>query len=42
MTAVARWWPQLLIHAVHPSWMSTRMRGADALDDLRLGHDTRT
>lgn len=38
--AVARLWPDVLSNAVDPGWVPTRMGGASAPDDLRLGHLT--
>jgi len=38
--AVARLWPGTLSNAVDPGWVPTRMGGAAAPDDLRLGHLT--
>ena len=38
--AVARLWPDVYSHAVDPGWVPTRMGGAGAPDDLRLGHLT--
>jgi NAD(P)-dependent dehydrogenase (short-subunit alcohol dehydrogenase family) len=38
--AVARQWPDVLSNAVDPGWVPTRMGGAGAPDDLRLGHLT--
>jgi len=38
--AVARLWPDVLSNAVNPGWVPTRMGGAWAPDDLRLGHLT--
>jgi NAD(P)-dependent dehydrogenase (short-subunit alcohol dehydrogenase family) len=38
--AVARLWPDVLSNAVDPCWVPTRMGGASAPDDLRLGHLT--
>ncbi len=38
--AVARRWPDTLSNAVDPGWVPTRMGGAGAPDDLRLGHLT--
>lgn len=38
--ALARRWPDTLIHAVDPVWVPTRMGGAGAPDDLREGHRT--
>ncbi|MEU8637805.1 SDR family NAD(P)-dependent oxidoreductase [Amycolatopsis sp. NPDC048633] len=35
--AVARRWPQVRSNAVAPGWVPTRMGGAGAPDDLRLG-----
>ncbi|MCA4135408.1 SDR family NAD(P)-dependent oxidoreductase [Arthrobacter sp. M4] len=38
--AVARLWPDVSAYAVDPGWVPTRMGGASASDDLRLGHVT--
>ncbi|WP_044319739.1 SDR family NAD(P)-dependent oxidoreductase [Pseudomonas amygdali] len=38
--AVARRWPTVLSNAVDPGWVPTKMGGAGAPDDLRLGHLT--
>lgn len=38
--AVARLWPDVLSNAVDPGWVPTKMGGAGAPDDLRLGHVT--
>lgn len=38
--AVARRWPEVLSNAVNPGWVPTKMGGANAPDDLRLGHLT--
>lgn len=38
--AVARLWPNVLSNAVDPGWVPTKMGGAGAPDDLRLGHLT--
>ncbi|WP_455836162.1 SDR family NAD(P)-dependent oxidoreductase [Pseudarthrobacter siccitolerans] len=38
--AVARLWPDVLSNAVDPGWVPTRLGGAGAPDDLRLGHLT--
>lgn len=38
--AVARRWPEVHSNAVNPGWVPTRMGGAHAPDDLRLGHLT--
>jgi NAD(P)-dependent dehydrogenase (short-subunit alcohol dehydrogenase family) len=38
--AVARIWPDVFSNAVDPGWVPTRMGGAGAPDDLRLGHLT--
>jgi NAD(P)-dependent dehydrogenase (short-subunit alcohol dehydrogenase family) len=38
--AVARHWPDVFSNAVDPGWVPTRMGGAGAPDDLRLGHLT--
>lgn len=38
--AVARLWPDVLSNAVDPGWVPTRMGGAGAPDNLRLGHLT--
>ena len=40
--AVARRWPEVLSNAVDPGWVPTRMGGAGATDDLRLGRLTQT
>src|SRR3954449_11560802 len=37
---VAHLWPDVLVSAVDPGWVPTRMGGAGAPDDLRLGHLT--
>ena len=38
--AVARIWPDVFSNAVNPGWVPTKMGGAGAPDDLRLGHVT--
>jgi NAD(P)-dependent dehydrogenase (short-subunit alcohol dehydrogenase family) len=38
--AVARMWTDVSSNAVDPGWVPTRMGGAGAPDDLRLGHLT--
>ena len=38
--AVARIWPDVFSSAVDPGWVPTKMGGAGASDDLRLGHIT--
>jgi NAD(P)-dependent dehydrogenase (short-subunit alcohol dehydrogenase family) len=38
--AVARLWPDVISNAVDPGWVPTKMGGAGAPDDLRLGHLT--
>ncbi|MFF1383901.1 SDR family NAD(P)-dependent oxidoreductase [Arthrobacter sp. NPDC058288] len=38
--AIARLWPDVLTNSVDPGWVPTRMGGAGAPDDLRLGHLT--
>jgi NAD(P)-dependent dehydrogenase (short-subunit alcohol dehydrogenase family) len=38
--AVARIWPDVYSNAVDPGWVPTRMGGAGAPDDFRLGHLT--
>lgn len=38
--ATARLRPDVLVHAVDPGWVPTRMGGPNASDDLRLGHVT--
>ena len=38
--AVARLWPDVLSNAVEPGWVSTKMGGAGATDDLDQGHRT--
>ena len=40
MAAVARLWPDTVCSAVDPGWVPTKMGGAGAPDDLRLGHLT--
>lgn len=40
--ALARRWPAVLSNAVNPGWVPTRMGGANAPDDLQLGHVTQT
>lgn len=37
---LARRWPEVLVNAVDPGWVPTRMGGAQAPDDLVLGHRT--
>lgn len=38
--AVARLWPDVLSNAIDPGWVPTKMGGANAPDDMRLGHLT--
>ncbi|QGY33264.1 short-chain dehydrogenase (plasmid) [Pantoea cypripedii] len=38
--AVARLWPEVYSNAVDPGWVPTKMGGANAPDDLTLGHVT--
>jgi NAD(P)-dependent dehydrogenase (short-subunit alcohol dehydrogenase family) len=38
--ALARRWPDMLVSAVDPGWVPTRMGGRGAPDDLVLGHRT--
>jgi len=38
--ALARRWPEVLSNSVEPGWVATKMGGADAPDDLSLGHIT--
>ena len=38
--AVARIWTDVFSNAVDPGWVPTKMGGAGAPDDLRLGHLT--
>ena len=40
--AVARYWPDVISHAVDPGWVPTRMGGPTASDNLQLGHLTQT
>jgi NAD(P)-dependent dehydrogenase (short-subunit alcohol dehydrogenase family) len=40
--AVARRWPTVLINAVDPGWVPTKMGGPGAPDDLEQGHLTQT
>ncbi|MBE8523963.1 SDR family NAD(P)-dependent oxidoreductase [Amycolatopsis sp. H6(2020)] len=37
---IARTWPDVFTNVVDPGWVPTRMGGAAASDDLRLGHVT--
>ncbi len=38
--ALTRRWPHVLVHAVDPGWVPTRMGGPSASDDLTEGHRT--
>jgi NAD(P)-dependent dehydrogenase (short-subunit alcohol dehydrogenase family) len=38
--AVARIWPDVLSNSVDPGWVPTKMGGANAPDDLQMGHET--
>jgi NAD(P)-dependent dehydrogenase (short-subunit alcohol dehydrogenase family) len=38
--ALARMWTDVFSNAVNPGWVPTKMGGAGATDDLRLGHLT--
>jgi NAD(P)-dependent dehydrogenase (short-subunit alcohol dehydrogenase family) len=38
--ALSRRWPDVLVNAVGPGWVPTRMGGPSAPDDLELGHVT--
>jgi NAD(P)-dependent dehydrogenase (short-subunit alcohol dehydrogenase family) len=38
--AVARKWPDVLSNSVDPGWVPTKMGGANAPDDLQMGHET--
>lgn len=38
--ALARRWPEVSVNAVDPGWVPTAMGGANATDDLTLGHRT--
>ena len=38
--AIAHRWPNTVVQSVDPGWVPTRMGGADAPDDLVLGHRT--
>ena len=40
--AIARLWPDVLSNVVDPGWVPTKMGGADATDDLEMGHLTQT
>ena len=40
--AVARRWPDVLSNAVDPGWVSTKMGGSGAPDDLEQGYLTQT
>lgn len=37
---LARRWPDVLVSAVDPGWVPTKMGGASATDDLQKGHET--
>lgn len=39
-SALARHWPSVVSNAVDPGWVPTRMGGANATDDLEMGHQT--
>jgi NAD(P)-dependent dehydrogenase (short-subunit alcohol dehydrogenase family) len=38
--AVARKWPDVYANAVDPGWVPTKMGGASAPDDLKMGYET--
>ena len=38
--AVARKWPQVYANALDPGWVSTKMGGQGAPDDLQKGYET--
>lgn len=38
--ALAKLWPETYCNSVNPGWVPTKMGGANAPDDLRLGHLT--
>jgi NAD(P)-dependent dehydrogenase (short-subunit alcohol dehydrogenase family) len=38
--AIARRWPSVLSNALEPGWVSTKMGGSDATDDLDQAHRT--
>ncbi|WP_343672537.1 SDR family NAD(P)-dependent oxidoreductase [Chitinophaga sp.] len=38
--AVAEFWPDVLVNAVDPGWVPTKMGGAGAPDDLQKGYET--
>ena len=40
--AVARYWPEVLSHAVDPGWVATKMGGPGAPDDFEEGYLTQT
>lgn len=40
--AIARLWPDVLSNVVDPGWVPTKMGGAGASDDLKMGHLTQT
>ena len=40
--ALAQRWPKVITSSVDPGWVPTKMGGAHAPDDLRLGHLTQT
>ena len=37
---VARKWPDVIVNAVHPGWVPTKMGGSGATDDLMKGYET--
>ena len=40
--ALARLWPDMLVNAVDPGWVPTKMGGKNASDDLQKGYETQT
>ena len=42
MMGLARHWPEVMVHSVHPGWVPTRMGGPSATDDLDLSYRTQT
>lgn len=42
MMGLARHWPEIMVHSVHPGWVPTRMGGPSATDDLDLSYRTQT
>jgi NAD(P)-dependent dehydrogenase (short-subunit alcohol dehydrogenase family) len=39
--SLARKWPEVYANAVDPGWVTTKMGGAGAPDDLKIGYQTK-